>query len=100
MAAPEQKVRSHSCECLCESCERTGAGYFAQHQALAGNSAAARHLSPTMYAWLTTQRSEHLAAKRKAEPIPCAQNLMILFIVGLAWLLLFSGNGRGGHGRG
>lgn len=65
MDAPDLKVRSHSCECMCETCERTGAGYFAQHQALAGNSAAAQHLSPTVYAWLTAQRAERLAAKRK-----------------------------------
>ena len=65
MATPDLKVRSHSCECMCETCERTGAGYFAQHQALAGNSAAAQHLSPTIYAWLTAQRAERLALERK-----------------------------------
>jgi len=65
MATPNPKGRSHCCECMCETCERTGAGYFAQHQALVGNSAAAQHLSSAVYAWLTAQRAERLAAKRK-----------------------------------
>jgi len=65
MVAPELKMRSHSCECMCVTCERNGAGYFAQRDLLAGNSAAAQHLSPTLVAWLTDQRAERLMSKQR-----------------------------------
>jgi len=65
MVAPNLKMRSHSCECMCVTCERNGAGYFAQRDLLAGHSTAAQHLSPSLVTWLTAQRAERLTAKQR-----------------------------------
>lgn len=42
----------HSCECLCQTCERHGRGYFAQLAALAGDRTAACRLAPAIRAML------------------------------------------------
>lgn len=34
-----------------------------------------------------------------AQQGPCAQSLVALFLIGVAWLIFFGGAGRGGHGR-
>jgi hypothetical protein len=41
---------------MCLTCERTGAGYFAQLAALNGDLSAAEHLSPASFAFLIAQR--------------------------------------------
>jgi len=58
----------HSCECLCENCERNGTGYFAQHAALQGDGNAASLLSQAVFAALSAQREQRCrtAHKRRA----------------------------------
>jgi len=58
----------HSCECLCENCERNGTGYFAQRAALQGNGKAAALLSQAVFAALSAQREQRrrVSHKRRA----------------------------------
>jgi hypothetical protein len=56
-APPADRRRSHSCQCLCPSCELSGAGYFAQLALLGGDREAGQFLSPAVSAFLST--AEH-----------------------------------------
>ncbi len=49
---------AHSCECMCQTCERTGAGFFAQRAALAGDPTAEKRLSQPIAALLTAERTK------------------------------------------
>lgn len=48
----------YSCECRCISCERLGAGYFAQLDALQGEPDASTRLSTSVFSVLTAQTGD------------------------------------------
>jgi hypothetical protein len=58
--------RPHHPECLCEHCERTGSGYFAQRAALDGDTTTAHRLSPVIYGFLAAKRARRVSAKSRA----------------------------------
>ncbi len=58
MATPNAvDTRRHSSECDCATCEANKTGFFAQRDALNGDTSAADRLSPAVYAFLATQRA-------------------------------------------
>jgi len=57
----------HCAECMCETCEREGTGYFAQRAVLAGDSMAAERLSPAVFSTLAAQLATRRAKSRRSE---------------------------------
>lgn len=52
--SPPVDTRQHHCECLCQHCEKTGSGWFAQRAALDGDREALSRLSPELSAALVS----------------------------------------------
>lgn len=69
---PATNAPHHSCECMCSTCEAQGAGYFAQHAALTGDSHAADLLSPAVFVTLASERGRRQRSRRKATDLPGA----------------------------
>lgn len=91
MAGSAMGARRHSPECMCQHCEATGSGYFAQQALLAGDWSASGRLSQNVASVLMAQRRAASAMQmgKKRSRAPLVAFLLASIFLTLAGVVLF-----------